>query len=110
MHIYILFNLNIKHLYTNSSLTYLSIQSVPQREHYTSPLQSLTGLILFRELITVYTNMKPINILCGQNADLLNVKGDGFSTIWPLKLNTQNFRLEFKRTLSYFKLQIKMCN
>jgi hypothetical protein len=33
----------------------------------------------FKEIITVYyeNNMKPINTLCGQNAELLIVKTDG---------------------------------
>jgi uncharacterized membrane protein (DUF373 family) len=33
-------------------------------------------LMLCREIIAVYSenHMKPINTLCGQNADLLNVK------------------------------------
>jgi hypothetical protein len=36
-------------------------------------------LILFREIITVYSgnHAKPINTLCGQNAELLNVKVGG---------------------------------
>jgi hypothetical protein len=35
--------------------------------------------MLFREIIAVYSEngMKPINTLCGQNAELLNVKVDG---------------------------------
>jgi hypothetical protein len=35
--------------------------------------------MLFGEIITVYSekHMKPINILCGQNAELLILEADG---------------------------------
>jgi hypothetical protein len=42
-------------------------------------MTTITWLILFREIIPVYSenHMKPINTLCGQNAELLNVKVGG---------------------------------
>jgi hypothetical protein len=41
---------------------YLRIQSVPQREHHTSPLQRCSWLMLFKEIIPVYSEnyTKPI--------------------------------------------------
>jgi hypothetical protein len=39
----------------------------------------INWLMLFKEIIAVYSenHMKLINTLCGQNADLLNVKAGG---------------------------------
>jgi hypothetical protein len=44
--------------------------------------------MLFRVQISAYseTHMKPINTLCGQNAELLNDEvGDTYSCHWVLK-------------------------
>jgi hypothetical protein len=44
--------------------------------------------MLFREIIAVYSadHMKPINTLCGENEELLNVKECGtYSYHWALK-------------------------
>jgi hypothetical protein len=40
---------------------------------------NISWLVLFREIITVFSgyHMKPINTLCGKNAELLNVKAGG---------------------------------
>jgi hypothetical protein len=41
------------------------------------PLQKVTLIMLFREISIVYSenHIKPINTLCGQNPEVLNVKG-----------------------------------
>jgi hypothetical protein len=59
----------------SSSKCYLRIQSVPQREHHTSPLQNQ----LVNEIITVYSenNKEHVSKLCGQPTELLKVKADG---------------------------------
>jgi hypothetical protein len=44
--------------------------------------------MFFNEIITVYSenHMKPMNLLCGQNAELLIVKAGGtYSYHWVLK-------------------------
>jgi hypothetical protein len=55
---------------------YIQIQFVPHRKHITSPLQSPNRLMTFSEIIVVYceNHTEQINTLCGQNAELLNVK------------------------------------
>jgi hypothetical protein len=48
----------------------------------------INWLMMFKEIITVYSenHMKPINILCGQNEELMIVKsGSKYSYYWPLK-------------------------
>jgi hypothetical protein len=48
----------------------------------------ISWLILFMEIIAAYSgnHTKPINMLCGQNAELLIVKADGiYSYHWVLK-------------------------
>jgi hypothetical protein len=45
--------------------------------------------MLFREIIAVYSenHMKPINTLCGKNAELLTVKAGGaYSYRWALQV------------------------
>jgi hypothetical protein len=45
--------------------------------------------MLFREIIAVYSGnlMKPMNLLCGQNAELLNVKArDTYSYHWAFRV------------------------
>jgi hypothetical protein len=46
------------------------MQSVPQRKHIT--ITKIKWLTLFKEIIAVYPedHRKPINTLCGQNAEL----------------------------------------
>jgi hypothetical protein len=57
---------------------YLKIQFPPQRKH-NATLININLLMMFMEIIAVYfeNHTKPINILCEQNADLLNVKVGG---------------------------------
>jgi hypothetical protein len=42
-------------------------------------MKKIIWLILFREIITVYSenHKQPINTLCGQNAEILNVEVGG---------------------------------
>jgi len=53
---------------------YPRIQSVPRSKHSVSVIQT-SQLMLYREIITVCSQIhtKHINILCGQNVELLNV-------------------------------------
>jgi hypothetical protein len=43
--------------------------------------------MLFKEIIAAYSenHMKPINTLCGQNADLIVEAGGTYSYHWALK-------------------------
>jgi hypothetical protein len=54
------------------------MQFFPQREHNVSPLQILL-VNAVKEIIIVYSenHTKHINTLCGQNAEVLNVKVGG---------------------------------
>jgi hypothetical protein len=65
---------------------YLRIQSVPQREHHTLPLQRSSSLMLFKEVIAVYSEnyTRPINTkyrvtdffkAAGTNTNHLTLKG-----------------------------------
>jgi hypothetical protein len=49
--------------------------------------------MLFREIITVYSDIhtQPINTICGQNAEKLNVKVGGTYTRSDQKYPEQNF-------------------
>jgi hypothetical protein len=70
----------IKTIFTNSVPTSKKTQHVS--------ITKVTCLTLFNEVNVVYSenNMKPINILCGQNTELLNVKvGDTYSYHWALQ-------------------------
>jgi hypothetical protein len=57
---------------------YLQIQSVPQRKQHVS-MTTISCLMLFKEIIAVYyeNQTNPINILCGQNTELLIVEAGG---------------------------------
>jgi hypothetical protein len=59
----------------NKPELHLKIQSVPRRKHSISATKA-SQLILYREIIAVCSEIhtKHINTLCGQNAELLNVK------------------------------------
>jgi len=54
---------------------YIKTQSVPRSKHSVSVIKT-SQLMLYREIIAVCSQIhtKHINTLCGQNADLLNVK------------------------------------
>ena len=54
---------------------YIKIQSVPRSKHCVSVIQT-SQLMLYREIIAVCSQIhtKHINMLCGQNVELLNVK------------------------------------
>ena len=56
-------------------LLQLKIQSVPRSKHCVSVIKT-SQLMLYREIIAVCSQIhtKHINTLCGQNAELLNVK------------------------------------
>jgi hypothetical protein len=53
------------------------VRTSKRTPHFT--ITKINWLTLFKEIITVYSKnqMKPINTLCGQNAEILNVKVDG---------------------------------
>jgi hypothetical protein len=54
---------------------YVRTQSVPRSKH-SIPVVKTSQLMLYREIIAVCSeiNTKPINTLCGQNVELLDVK------------------------------------
>jgi hypothetical protein len=52
-------------------------------------MTKINWLMLFKEINTVYSenHTKPINTLCGENAELLNVKAGGTQSYhWALKV------------------------
>jgi hypothetical protein len=64
-----------------------STQFLPQK-NTTRLITKINWLMLFKEIIVVCSgnHMKPINTLCGQNAELLSAKaGDTYSYHWTLK-------------------------
>jgi hypothetical protein len=67
----------------NCEEQYLKIQSLPQRKQCICFTQT-SWLMLFKKIITINcrNHVKPINKICGQNAELLNVKSG--STYLPL--------------------------
>jgi hypothetical protein len=54
-----------------------SVRTAKKTPHFT--ITKINWLTLFKEIIAVYckNHMKRINTLCGQNAELLNVKPGG---------------------------------
>jgi hypothetical protein len=54
-----------------------SVRTAKKTQHFS--ITKVSWLILFREIIAVYSenNAKPINTLCGHNAELLNVNSGG---------------------------------
>jgi hypothetical protein len=63
--------------------------SVPLKKTHCFSITKIRWLILFKEIIAVYSDkhMKPINILCGrEHAELLINKADAtYSYHWALK-------------------------
>lgn len=58
---------------------------MPQRKHNRQSFKN-NRLILFEEINAVYSDnhTKPINIICGQNAELLTDKAGGTYCLLPL--------------------------
>ena len=54
---------------------YLQIQAVPRSKHTVSVIKT-SQLMLYREIMAVCSEIhtKHINMMCGQNVELLNVK------------------------------------
>jgi hypothetical protein len=61
----------------NNGLIYKNPVRIPQETHYVS-VTTPNRLMLFRETVAVYCENRTehTNTLCGQNADLFNVKAD----------------------------------
>jgi len=67
---------------------YIKTQSVP-RSKYTASVIKTSQLIFYRGIIAVCSqiHIKHINILCGQNVELLNVKPGGiYNDHWTLNV------------------------
>jgi hypothetical protein len=62
-----------------------SVPATKKTQHFT--ITKINWLMLFREIIAVYSenHTRPINTLCGQNAELLIVKPGTSSYHWVLK-------------------------
>jgi hypothetical protein len=63
-----------------------SVPMAEKTQHFS--IAKIRWFMLFEEIITIYSeiHMKPINILCGQIAELLKVKiGGTYSYHWVLK-------------------------
>jgi len=73
-------NISYEKLYADDpDLSHLKTQSVPRSKHSVSVTKT-DELILYREIIAVCSEIhkkKHVNTLCGQNAELLNVKLGG---------------------------------
>jgi len=54
----------------------LKTQSVPRSKHFLSRLKKTNQLMWYREIMAVCSeiHIRHINILCGHNVELLNVK------------------------------------
>jgi hypothetical protein len=64
-----------------------SVRTTKKTQHFT--VTKISWLTLFKEIIAVYSesHMKPVNTLCGQNAELLIPKAGGtYSYHWNLRI------------------------
>jgi hypothetical protein len=70
-------------------------------------IKKINWLMAFREIIAIYSNhMKPVNALCGQNAELLIIKPGGtYRYHWVLKSQTDLGMIEYVRTFVH-RLQL----
>jgi hypothetical protein len=64
-------------LLSRINLEYKLIWNTFEAEHFT--ITKISWLMLFSEIIVLYAenHMKPINTLCGENVELVNVKAGG---------------------------------
>jgi hypothetical protein len=59
--------------------------------------------MLFREMIVIYSDngMKPINTLCGQNAELPNIKASNYSGFWTYETRVTRGVTKLDQSVSY---------